>query len=297
MKNKLFIITGVGVVLVAAVFLYSIGRFTSSQRTLNQGLWNACKYDNAAAASYWLAKGADVNARDNHGVVALRKNQTALHLCAHFASTKTVELLLLVGADPNAADEQGSTPLFFCNFAKVADKLVSFGADVNHKDKNGDTALQARRMNGWHLDDELKAVLEGNGPSAKMRRDFEQKHGSARSGTYPPTKGNFVKNLKGHGTARVWGIMFDVIEPVGHASGSSFEGGLHSDPEKTDARNNFYLGDDVKIRLEKVPGRPITFELNGNRYGTLEPGDKVSIDKERSVKVNATIRKPAPTTP
>ena len=49
--------------LVAAVFIYSIGHYQFSQRILDMGLWEACERDNAAAAAYWLAKGADVNAR------------------------------------------------------------------------------------------------------------------------------------------------------------------------------------------------------------------------------------------
>lgn len=112
------------------------------------------------------------------------------------------------------------------------------------------------------------------------------------AGTYPPTDGDFVRNLNGRGTAKVWGISFEVADPVGHASTSKFEGGLHSDPEKTDARFRFALGDEVEIQLEKVPGSPITFKLNGKLYGALETGDKVIVDKQRNVKVNDTARKP-----
>jgi hypothetical protein len=68
-------------------------------------------------------------------------------------------------------------------------------------------------------------------------------------------------------------MNFDVADPVGHASGLGFEGGLHSDPEQTDARVKITLGDDVDIQLEKVPGSPITFTLNGKLYGALELGE------------------------
>jgi hypothetical protein len=112
------------------------------------------------------------------------------------------------------------------------------------------------------------------------------------TGTYPPTDGDFVTNLDGRGTAKVWGIRFEVADPVGAASGSEFEGGLHSDPEQTNARVKITLGDDVDIQLQKVPGSPITFKLNGKPYGTLEVGDRVIIDKERNVKVNDTARQP-----
>lgn len=288
MKNRLYIISSISVVLVAAVFIYSFGHFLHSQRLLNRGLWNACTRDNAAAASYWLAKGASVNARDDHGAVAVRKGQTALHMCAHFGNPKTAELLLLVGADPNAADVSGSTPLYYCNFGAVADLLVSYGANVNHEDRNGDTALQARQKNGWHLDAELKAVLEGDGPSARLRREFETQSAEP--------KGDFVKNSDGHGTAWVWDIYFDVAEPVGGSAGSKYSGtSSGAFPENNKGQMTFNVGSDVNIRLQRVPGRPVLFELNDQTYGTLDPGDKVVIDKERSVTVNGTVRKPAVT--
>ena len=110
------------------------------------------------------------------------------------------------------------------------------------------------------------------------------------TGTYPPSTGDYVKNSGGQGTAKVWGIAFDVAEPVGSSAASRFDGSLSSDPEKTDARNEITIGDDVKFRLEKIPGVPITFEFNGKKYGTLEIGDKVSIDRERKVKVNGSLR-------
>jgi len=114
--------------------------------------------------------------------------------------------------------------------------------------------------------------------------------GETKTAVYPPTDGDFVKNSDGQGTAKVWGISFDVADPVGNAAGSKFDGGLHSDPEQTDARINITLGDDVNIQLEKVPGSLITFKLNGKMYGALEVGDTVIIDKERKVKVNDTAR-------
>ena len=115
--------------------------------------------------------------------------------------------------------------------------------------------------------------------------------GQATKDTYPPSSGDYVKNSGGLGTAKVWGISFDVEEPVGESTGSRFNGSLSSEPEKTNARIEITIGD-VKIRLEKVPGSPITFEFNDKKYRTLEVGDKVSIDKERNVKVNGSSREP-----
>jgi hypothetical protein len=108
---------------------------------------------------------------------------------------------------------------------------------------------------------------------------------------FPPADGDFVNNLDGRGTAQVWGMTFEVAEPIGGVSGSFFEGML-SHSEKTDARHTIKMGDDVNILLEKVPGSGITFQFNGENYGTLEVGDNVVIDKERNVTVNGTMHRP-----
>ena len=109
--------------------------------------------------------------------------------------------------------------------------------------------------------------------------------------TYPPSIDDYVKNSDGRGTAQMWGITFDVVEPVGTSAGSSFDGSLSTDPKKTDARVDITLGD-VEIRLDKTPGNPITLTVNGNDLGTLEVGDTVSIDKDRNVQVNGAAREP-----
>jgi len=51
-----------------------------------------------------LENGADPNAKDNAG-------HTPLHWAAHLGHVEIVELLLERGANPNAEDNYGSTPL------------------------------------------------------------------------------------------------------------------------------------------------------------------------------------------
>ena len=156
MKLKVLIPSAIGVLLVAAAMLYAYGFSQISQRKLDNGLLKACRFDNAAAASYWLAKGADHDARDK------TMHRTPLHECAHFSGVRgTQELLLLAGADVNAIDEFGRTPVFYANFADVAEIFLKYGADLSVRDKDGLTALESRKKNGWHLPDDLKLVLEG----------------------------------------------------------------------------------------------------------------------------------------
>jgi ankyrin repeat protein len=165
MKLKLLISTAIGIVLVAAVVVFSIGRYGSSQNKVNNGLYRACSTGNAAAAAYWLAKGADINQPDPGSW-----GQTPLAMCAHL-NAETVELLLLLGADPNAVDKKGIPLIFNATDGYVANKLVLYGADVQKTNKEGLTALQWRQKNNYIMDDQLKVVLEGNGPAAKVREE------------------------------------------------------------------------------------------------------------------------------
>lgn len=116
-------------------------------------------------------------------------------------------------------------------------------------------------------------------------------------GTFPPTEGDFVKNSGDRGTAQIWGIQFDVANPVGGSAESHFEGTIHSDRNQTDARITIALGDDVNVRLEKVPGSAITFHLNGQLFGNVSPGETVAIDRDRDVTVNGTPRQAAVAAP
>ena len=108
----------------------------------------------------------------------------------------------------------------------------------------------------------------------------------------PFSSGGHVTNDRGHGTAEVWGISFDVSEVGSSAAGSEFRGTISIKPEETTARDEITLGN-VKIVLEKRHGEPITLAVNGKGLGTVEVGSTVEIDKERNVTVNGTVRKPS----
>ena len=57
-----------------------------------------------ASSELLLAAGADVQARDNAG-------ETPLHVAASFSMLEETEFLLMAGADLDARDRQGNTPL------------------------------------------------------------------------------------------------------------------------------------------------------------------------------------------
>ncbi|MCH2245520.1 MAG: ankyrin repeat domain-containing protein [Crocosphaera sp.] len=81
--------------------------------------------------------GADVNAKDKSGI-------TPLHHGVSIANKEIVQLLINHGADVNAKDDYVRTPLNFG--VSIANKeivqlLINHGADVNAKDKSGITPL------------------------------------------------------------------------------------------------------------------------------------------------------------
>jgi ankyrin repeat protein len=86
--------------------------------------------------------GADVNAAGG------AKRCTALHMAARRGNLKVAEALLDRGADLEARDSLGETPLrraVNCSQPALARLLVSRGAGVHSRDRRGLTPLQAAR--------------------------------------------------------------------------------------------------------------------------------------------------------
>lgn len=93
--------------------------------------------DNAKQVDEAIKKGADVNAFDENG-------QTPLMNAAFTNSADVAELLIKKGANLNAQDSLGQTPLIkaaMYNSLFVAELLLKKGADTKIKDGSGRTAL------------------------------------------------------------------------------------------------------------------------------------------------------------
>ena len=86
-----------------------------------------------AKIRYLISKGANPNARDAAG-------QTPLHMCLPMPAT--LKARLAAGADPNARDAEGRTPLFMHGSPDIIKMLIRAGADPSIKNKKGDTALR-----------------------------------------------------------------------------------------------------------------------------------------------------------
>lgn len=112
---------------------------TDAQPTNGTELFSAIENADIEKINTLIDNGANVNARDENGY-------TPLMFASKKYMLKTVEKLLLAGADVNASTaDNGFTPLMFAaekGDANIANLLINNGADVNRADmENGWTAL------------------------------------------------------------------------------------------------------------------------------------------------------------
>lgn len=122
-------------------------------------------------ADMLLDKGADIEARNDDGQTALLVS--VLGTTANYVDLDAVKknqwhnrwgqvtrLLLENGADVNAADKRGATPLFLAIFSQDVDlcrELIKAGADTNYQLPNGVSMLRfARTVSSRKIIDLLK---------------------------------------------------------------------------------------------------------------------------------------------
>jgi len=93
----------------------------------------------------WLQLGVPIEYRDRSFL-----NRTPLLAAASAHDSQMVSYLLAKGADPNAADGHGNTPLIWAVMSdcdsNVVELLLSHGADPSLKNKNGSSASD---YGGW----------------------------------------------------------------------------------------------------------------------------------------------------
>jgi len=124
-----------------------------------------------------LDRGADVNARDEDGV-------TPLHYAAYYGFLDAARLLLDRGADVNARDEFGGTPLHYAagsGHVNVVRLLLDRGADVNARDEDGVTPLHYAAYYGF-LDAARLLLDRGADVNARAKYGVTPLYLAAREG-------------------------------------------------------------------------------------------------------------------
>jgi len=108
-------------------------------------LIEAAKSRDVQAIRRLLAQGADVNERFGDGA-------TALHWAAYGDEPEAVELLLAAGAQVDAADDHGITPLWLAAAngarADIVQRLLRAGGNPNAAHSSGESALMSAARSG-----------------------------------------------------------------------------------------------------------------------------------------------------
>ena len=102
----------------------------------------ADKKGDIATITTLLDKGADINAEDKNGY-------TPIHFAAHAGQLRSISVLLDRGADIEARDENGETLLHWAAWKganDILDTLSRRGADAHAKNNKGETPLDVARI-------------------------------------------------------------------------------------------------------------------------------------------------------
>ncbi|MCJ7689234.1 MAG: ankyrin repeat domain-containing protein, partial [Clostridiaceae bacterium] len=107
-----------------------------------------------------INNGADINSHHSEFL------ETPLHkLCARITpKIDVITMLLKKGAEVNAINISGKTPVFYCSFnysVELLNLLVKYGADIHIKDKYKNTLLHDDYINCFdeHFEEFLKTLI------------------------------------------------------------------------------------------------------------------------------------------
>jgi ankyrin repeat protein len=143
-----------------AFLLLAVCGWVAAAENIGDQLLGEIRKGDLAAVGASLARGADANSRD-------AKAATALMYAAIYGDVDFVNLLLEKGADPNASNDLGISPLMWAagDLAKVR-TLVAHGASINARSNSGVTALSVASASPGNLPTVRLLLEKGADPKA-----------------------------------------------------------------------------------------------------------------------------------
>jgi len=117
-----------------------------------------------------ISQGADVNAKDNRGM-------TPLHNAAYYGQRQVAEVLIAKGANVNGTNTAGQTPLHIAaNFGAkfVPELLLANGANIRARDIAGNTPLHAATYSTDTVPKDLLELLIAKGADVNARNEAGQ---------------------------------------------------------------------------------------------------------------------------
>ncbi|WP_257265601.1 ankyrin repeat domain-containing protein [Endozoicomonas sp. ONNA2] len=150
---------------------------------LDEKLLEAVDDGDLASVKAWLEQGADIEARDEYGY-------TPLFLAVILGNTEILNVLLAEGASVNVRNRSGQTPLHRACSGEAVTRLLARGADIEARDNYGNTPL----FSYCHKDDlEMFKRLLDAGACVNARDD------AGRTPLHDALSGEIVQELLARG--------------------------------------------------------------------------------------------------
>ena len=188
-----------------SVVLAAVGVVVSGTALADSPLADLIQDGRRDAAIELLAKGADVNAAQGDGA-------TPLHWAAYKIDLELVRMLLDRGAKPDAVNRYGSSPLTEAVKAanpKLVEMLLDAGAEVNAANLDGETALMLAARTGSI---EVAKLLVAHGADVNARESWREQTALmwAAEGAYPELTQFLVEHgadVRARAAANDWGVQ------------------------------------------------------------------------------------------